>query len=130
VPSTASAVLTPPMTSATRALQTSPTQPISGPPIGVVPAIATTSSEMTRPRIAGAEFSCSSDVATDRNETLDEPSRNSSTRATRRVGARPVAVRSTAKPSPPSSSRLAVARRVLASANAPRIAPMPMAVYR
>jgi hypothetical protein len=41
VPSTASAALTPPMTNATRTLHSPPTQPTSGPPIGVVPAIAT-----------------------------------------------------------------------------------------
>jgi hypothetical protein len=117
------------MTNATRALHSSPIQPISGPPIGVVPAIATTSSEITRPRMAGAEFSCSSEVATDRNETLDEPSTNSSTSVMASVGARPVAVSTIAKPIPPSSSRRAVALSVLASANAPTIAPTPIAVY-
>jgi hypothetical protein len=130
VPATAIAVLTPPMTNATRALHISPIQPTSGPPSGVVPAIATTSSDTTRPRIAGAEFSCSSEVATDRNDTLDEPRKNSSTSAAGSVGARPVAVSSTAKPSPPSSSRRSVARSVLASANAPTIAPTPIAAYR
>jgi hypothetical protein len=128
VPATARAVLTPPMTRATRALQTSPIQPISGPPRGVVPPIATTSSETTRPRIAGAEFSCSSEVATDRNETLDEPSTKNTTSAIHRFGASPAAVSTTAKPAPPSSSRRTVARSVLASAKAPTMAPAPIAV--
>jgi hypothetical protein len=117
------------MTNATRALHCSPIQPTSGPPIGVVPPIATTSSETTRPRIAGAEFSCNSDVATDRNETLDEPSTNSSPSVISRVGASPVAVSTIAKPIPPSSSRPAVALSVPARAKAPTIAPRPIAVY-
>jgi hypothetical protein len=128
VPATASAVLTPPMTRATRALQTSPTQPISGPPSGVVPPIATTSRETTRPRIAGAEFSCSSEVATDRNETLDEPSTKNNTSAIHRFGASPAAVSTIAKPVPPSSSRRTVARSVLARAKAPTMAPAPIEV--
>ena len=49
----------PPIRSDTRALECSPIQPTSGPPIGLEPMSAIENSDITRPRSLGSELSCS-----------------------------------------------------------------------
>src|SRR3954454_22032752 len=72
----------PPTASPARAPAAAMTTPMTGPPIGVDPWKPTNHSAITRPRIAGAEFSWSVELQIAMNETLAAPARTSRTNAT------------------------------------------------
>src|SRR3954471_13555554 len=80
------------MTRPARAPQVALTKPAIGPPIGVEPRKATAHSAMTRPRISGADASCSVLLPLARKLTLAAPTNAIATSSTAKLGATAAAI--------------------------------------
>ncbi len=102
-------------------------QPTIGPPIGVEPWKATNHSDITRPRMAGAEFSCSVELPVAMNEMLAPPARASATSSTPRFGAAVASVIASPNPNAASTSGRSPVLPLAATSSPPVTAPTPIA---
>src|ERR1019366_3231521 len=116
-----------PMPSPARAPSAAISQPTIGPPIGVEPWKATNHSDITRPRMLGAAFSCRVELPVDMNEMLAPPTSARARSSIGRLGARPANASNTPNAVAAATS---VGRPVLplvATTRPPTTAPTPMA---
>src|SRR5580698_3942382 len=114
------------MSSDQRAPNCSPTQPTSGPPIGVDPIQATPHSDITRPRMPGVADSCNAVLASELNEMLPYPTNTSATYSRAILGASAAAVMAIPQPAAAMDNPRRLTRLRDAATSPPTTAPAPI----